>query len=171
MIIITNYKTIKIGNCKKIINLDKTICNTCNIKLKIIGSRKRKYISEDLNHEILIIKRLQCPKCKKIHHELPDFIVPYKRHHVNTIERAIDKDTADIPCETSTFAKIRDWFKKAGPYFAGCLASLWQRLAEADEAQFDSLPESMKRKGWLGRLVKIVANSNLWPQTRSAFCL
>ncbi|WP_307545897.1 DUF6431 domain-containing protein [Paenibacillus sp. V4I5] len=30
--------------------------------------------------KLLVIRRLHCSQCLKIHHELPDCIVPYKRY-------------------------------------------------------------------------------------------
>ncbi|MEW5785724.1 MAG: DUF6431 domain-containing protein, partial [Bacillota bacterium] len=47
----------------------------------MIGSRKRTFINEAGEREILIIRRLRCKNCKRVHHELPDIIVPYKRYN------------------------------------------------------------------------------------------
>ena len=51
---------------------------------------------EDGSTATLIIRRLRCRKCGRIHHELPDSIVPYKRYDADAIETKLtDKYSAE----------------------------------------------------------------------------
>ncbi|WP_302848190.1 DUF6431 domain-containing protein [Paenibacillus naphthalenovorans] len=54
-----------------------------------MGSRKR--ISRNATGEVkvLSLRRLHCTGCCKIHHELPDFLVPYKRYESTCIEEVV----------------------------------------------------------------------------------
>ncbi|MED4936026.1 DUF6431 domain-containing protein [Heyndrickxia coagulans] len=45
--------------------------------MKVIGTRDRKAIDRSGKKHIYNIRRLQCEQCGKIHHELPEFLVPY----------------------------------------------------------------------------------------------
>ena len=42
---------------------------------------------------VLSIRRLRCADCKRIHHELPDILVPYKHHVRESIETTITAET------------------------------------------------------------------------------
>ncbi|WP_335338494.1 DUF6431 domain-containing protein [Paenibacillus naphthalenovorans] len=55
----------------------------------VVGSRKR--ISRNATGEVkvLSLRRLRCTGCCKIHHELPDFLVPYKRYESTCIEEVV----------------------------------------------------------------------------------
>jgi hypothetical protein len=121
------------------------------------------------------IRRLRCKGCGKIHHELPDFLVPYKRHCAETVEKIVEGNIGDVCCEGSTIKRIGRWFEARAGYFFGCLESIALRsgIAVAVEAG----PKLMRikasfggRSGWLGSLVRMTVNANLWPHTRSAYC-
>lgn len=64
----------------------------------------------------LTIRRLRCSNetCHLIHHELPDIIVPYKRHEALTIGYLIllplNQTMLSHPCEISTIYRLRTWF-------------------------------------------------------------
>ncbi len=105
-------------------------CPCCGERLTIIGSRLRKCIKGSGETIILNIRRLRCVHCKQIHHELPDFIVPYKRYEVDCIENVVsDQDlTLDIATDECTLYRWKRWFETLSPYLAGCLISLSGRL-------------------------------------------
>ncbi|MGI6649770.1 MAG: DUF6431 domain-containing protein [Bacillota bacterium] len=46
----------------------------------------RVFINDVGNQNVLVIRRLRCRHCHRIHHELPDILVPYKRHSSESIE-------------------------------------------------------------------------------------
>jgi hypothetical protein len=78
-------------------------CPCCGDVLKVIGSRSRKYINKDEEKVVLIIRRLRCCMCHKIHHELPDFLVPYKRYESSSLEAVITGDeNISVSAEEST---------------------------------------------------------------------
>ncbi|HHU77992.1 MAG TPA: hypothetical protein GXZ29_03815 [Clostridiales bacterium] len=147
--------------------------------MKVVGSRPRKYLQEDASQVILIIRRLRCMECNKIHHELPDILVPYKRYKSECIEAVVAKKsstTLAIACDESTLHQWKSWFNALREYFAGCLQSIAVQLGkETEEA---SRPKSVLHRiwhyvgdarGWLARIVRPLVNWNLWVQTRSAF--
>lgn len=104
------------------------------------------------------IRRLRCKGCRKIHHELPDLLVPYKRHSLETIEKIISEDQGTVCCEESTVRKIRAWWMSLRLYFVNILAT----LEEKHGVQFGNPPTPKE-------IVRAVVNAHLWVHTRSAF--
>lgn len=154
------------------------ICGSGNFK--VIGTRKRTLINSAGDMIILVIRRLRCLDCKKIHHELPDIAVPYKRHASEHIEAAVTGDeNLSVAADESTINRWRKWFTERAGYFLGCLTSIGARDGMRFVATPSRSPESALRgilsyagdaPGWLARIVRPIANSNLWPHTRFAFC-
>jgi hypothetical protein len=161
VISISDYK-IEFNNEKNvfyIISCEISICPVCGcIHLKVIGSRRRILIDTNGEKQTYIIRRMRCRDCKKIHHELPDCIVPYKRHSVNTFQAVIDDKTDDVPCEESTICKIKHWWLLVKDYFKGILAV----LSAKQNIKFSTCPK-------LCEIVRAIVNSNFWIHTRSAF--
>lgn len=113
----------------------------------------------------LIIRRMKCPHCGRIHHELPDCIVPYKRYSVSLIVAVVkgsDEATDIFPGETSTTARLRSWFRLFQNYV--------NRMRNHYLLLFNVDVHSLKLKtvGGMKRIVRILANTNFWPQTRFA---
>lgn len=154
-------------------------CPCCSGKLKVIGSRQRVYIDGTGEKNIVIIRRLRCVDCDRIHHELPDILVPYKRHSSITIEAVIEENRdLSTPADESTIRRWKDWFKAMGNYFSGCLLSVAIHCGKEFVEEKTSRPLSKLQRiwqyvgdasGWLARLVRAVTNSNLFIHTRSAF--
>jgi len=180
MVIIPNYQikfNPKTGRFHVKSN-ETAFCPTCGKKLEVIGSRERGIIKYDGKKLPLQIRRLKCEKCNKIHHELPDLIVPYKRYASSTIEKILlDKNSIkdDCLCEISTITRVKSWFNTQREYFQGTLQSL-QLLYNQDDEIYRKISELIPLEnydrlstGWLKTLVRMVVNSNNWVQTRSAF--
>lgn len=159
---------------------EQSFCPCCNGDLKVIGSRRRRYIDGCGNTVILVIRRLRCRSCKKYHHELPDLLVPYKRYGSESIEAVVSMDRdLYVSADESTISDWRRWFKEISDYLLGCLVSiLIQQGSDSAEGFLSTLPRSPLQRmyhlvgdapGWLARVVRPVANFNLWPHTRSAF--
>lgn len=155
-------------------------CPCCGERLTIIGSRQRKCMKGSGETIILNIRRLRCILCKKIHHELPDFVVPYKRYEVDCIESTVggDPKTSDTAADECTLYRWRCWFENLAPYLVGCLTSLSFRYSQIPVELPSEVPRSaLQRIGcfvgnaprWLARVVRPIANLNLWIHTRSAF--
>lgn len=124
----------------------------------VIGSRSRMFIDGGGTPRSMNIRRLCCKGCGKIHHELPDLVVPYKRHCAETIEKIISGDQGAVCCEDSTVGRIRAWWMSLRLYFVSILASL--------EAKYGvEFGKPWEPKG----IVRAVVNAHLWVHTRSAF--
>lgn len=156
------------------------MCPCCGLGLKVIGSRSRIYLDDDAKRVMLVIRRLRCKGCSRVHHELPDILVPYKRYKGKCIESVLSQNTLiDTPADESTIKRWRQWFRDIAPYWVGCLDSLSQRYGTPSAAERSCLPRSLLQRiyshvgkvlGWLSRVVRPIANENLWVHTtRSAF--
>lgn len=147
----------------------------------MIGSCKRKLRQSGEPTKTLIIRRLRCVACSRIHHELPDCIVPYKRFESKCIEEVISSNSKalDIEADEKTLYRVRRWFREQSPYLIGSLKALTHRMGQVlvEEQSELSLPAHQRiglyvgnTPGWLARTVRAVVNSNLWVHTRFA-CL
>ncbi|MDI6915070.1 MAG: DUF6431 domain-containing protein [Desulfitobacteriaceae bacterium] len=155
-------------------------CPCCGEQLSVIGSRKRKSKNSVGQTKVLVIRRLRCVECRRIHHELPDCLVPYKRYESASIECVVSKDSesSDVAADDATLYRMRVWFNTLLPYFLGCLNSIAIRLGQAPVGE-PSVPSLSAHQtiglhigytaGWLARIVRFVVNANLWVHTRSAF--
>jgi hypothetical protein len=160
---------------------EQDLCPCCNGALKVIGSRKRKYIDDTGEHITLVIRRLRCCHCGRIHHELPDILVPFKRHCSESIEAVITGNTKlTVAADETTLWRWRVWFQVMAKYFFGCLMAInfqFKKGKEAVEASIRLSQSALQRilylvgdaSGWLARVVRSIANLNFWVHTRSAF--
>ncbi|MCL6444653.1 MAG: DUF6431 domain-containing protein [Alicyclobacillus sp.] len=151
-------------------------CPCCQGDLRVIGSRERTWIQVTGNKAKLIIRRLRCSDCKKIHHELPNFLVPYRRHEAQVIEDVLTEQATPVSVEESTIRRWRHWFEEFGPYAAGCLESIASRFVQTAEGSSVHPQTALQRigrlvgqkPGWLARTVRPIVNLHLWIHTRSA---
>jgi len=160
-------------------NLEQLSCPCCGGQLSVIGSRKRKCIDNEGSRIVLRIRRLRCKVCRSIHHELPDILVPYKRHCSENIESVLNpKGVICVAADDSTIRRWREWFRRYTDHFVGCLESIAIRLSGKTAKKMTRSSESGFRRvielvgdapGWLARIIRPVANTNNWIHTRSAF--
>lgn len=146
----------------------------------MIGSRERICITESGEKIVLIIRRLRCTQCRRIHHELPDMLVPYKLHVSDSIEAVVREDlTLSVSADDCTLGRWKSWFNAMVDYFQGCLKSIAIRFCRENAEDKSGLPKSKLQRiwqyvgnapGWLARIVRPIVNTNLWVHTRSAFC-
>ncbi|WP_177213477.1 DUF6431 domain-containing protein [Proteiniclasticum ruminis] len=70
--------------------MEKSVCPICMGELEIIGSRRRYSIEATGSRQTLVVRRMRCPNnvCRKIHHELPDILVPYKYMQLRSWRRS-----------------------------------------------------------------------------------
>lgn len=154
---------------------ENSVCPVCgNQELKVIGSRKRGVLKGDDEVIFLIIRRLRCSDCKRIHHELPDILVPYKRYSSGVIEAIVDDMSDEISCENSSIYRIKRWFQEVSGYIAGCLGAVAAQRGLEFTVTSCLVSQRIKayvgsEPGWLARVVRTVANTNNWLHTRSAF--
>ncbi len=133
-------------------------CPVCDGLLKYLARRLRKLVDAAGETVSLLICRLRCCDCRRIHHELPDCIVPYKRHCAETVETIVTGRVIETTIEESTINRIRKWWTLLSLYFASVLASLTEKYGVLFSK--DCAPRE---------IVRAVVNANLWAYTRSAF--
>jgi len=99
-----------------------------------------------------MIRRLRCEICGKIHHELPDVLVPYKRYGADVVENAISgKCSAKYgSVSAETVRRFRCWWEEVEVHFLNVLLTL-----VVTGASFGN-PPTFREK------VRAVANSNNW---------
>jgi hypothetical protein len=122
----------------------------CGGELFTKGLRKRKLILSGEEKITLMIRRLQCEHCGRIHHELPDILVPYKRHCSATIEAVIGGGD-QVAVETRTNQRIAEWWRKVGTYFLRVMKSLFVKY---------EIPPVEKPA--FGEVVRAAVNSGNW---------
>jgi len=108
-------------------------CPGCNGSLVVIGSRNRTMLDDDRNRVVFRIRRLHCKPCSRIHHELPDQCVPYKRSHWIAVLASLASNLAVMLSSNSS-------------------QTAHERIGQVVGV----------RVGWLARIVRPVANSNVW---------
>ena len=144
----------------------------------MVGSRPRVWLNSSGEKAKLFIRRLYCEACRRIHHELPDLLVPYKRYDAESIEGAVSEPPRpDIAADESTLRRWKCWFLAWAVYAAGCLQSIALRVT-LPVVRSSERPQSVLRllgrfvgdaAGWLSRAVRPIVNSNLW--VTDPFCL
>lgn len=153
-------------------------CPCCDGQLEVVGSRRRVWYKSSGDRVKLIIRRLRCEHCERIHHELPDLLVPYKRYDAESIEGAVSEPPrTDIAADESTLRRWKCWFLAWAVYAAGCLQSVATRFnlpVASPSARPQSALQLLGRfvgdaAGWLSRVVRPIANSHLW--VTDPFCL
>jgi hypothetical protein len=128
--------------------------------------------------QVLIIRRLRCDACARVHHELPDCLLPCRRYDTARFEAfATEGVTAAVAAEPSTFTRWQAWFRAWIPYVQRCWVVLQarQRIPATAGALpwLTSLPTRApwapsSAVRWLAAVVQRLVNEALWVQTRSA---
>lgn len=145
------------------------------------GTKNRKAKDHTGQGKTYNIRRLKSTKCGTIHHELSDFLIPYKRYEAECIEDVItNPSTHIVAADDSTLSRWQVWFHQFVDYWIGCLNSIIVKTSQGN------IPQNFTSKcsgnalqkigrlvgdanGWLTRIVRPIANINLWIHTRSAF--
>ncbi|WP_240697229.1 DUF6431 domain-containing protein [Sporolactobacillus sp. THM19-2] len=156
-------------------------CPCCGEKLNVIGSRRRNYRERSGEKKVLVIRRLRCTDCQKIHHELPDFLVPYKRYQADCLEKALSEpETCDIAADNAMIYRWEKWFCALADYWINCLHAI-HLCFQLEKDPVNPMPtgsltvlEQLGQivstgSGWLSRMTRPIANVNLWVQTRPTF--
>lgn len=130
-------------------SMEQIPCPCCGEHLNVIGSRRRKYLTSLSQPKVLVIRRLRCCHCSRIHHELPDILVPYKRYASEAIEPVVANEPAlSVAVDESTLTRWRHWFAECAEHFAGYLESIRIRYGH-DSAQGPStLASSVLQRIW-----------------------
>ena len=131
-------------------------CDSSDIIKK--GWRSRKLITFIGTILFLLVQRVRCKGCGRIHHVLPDTIVPYKRYDAETIEAVIDGNPEEALCELEEreIYRIKSWWAEMKLYI----------LKKADSI-INKRKIQINPKSKLTVIVRTLANAHLWPGTRS----
>lgn len=155
MIIISNYRQEHKNGMIYIRSEEESVCPICQSSLKVIGSRHRVVVRHGFQ-QTLVIRRLRCHRCMVIHHELPDILIPYKRHCAYTIDMVfMDNENKATP-NMSTAYRIRRWWHVLKMYFAFLAVSLNIRF----DAVFSTSPTPAE-------IARAMTNSHSWTHTHS----
>lgn len=97
----------------------------CGEEKRVIGSRKRKIVRGGGDPRVLVIRRMRCCKCRKIHHELPDCIVPFKRYESECLEHVVSQSEAasTVAADEATLCHLKIGFQEQSTYLLGELRS------------------------------------------------
>lgn len=155
--------------------MEQHYCPHCEARLNPYDRRDRKCRDGNGDWKVLVIRRLRCanPLCRRIHTELPDFLVPYKRYQISAIESVLAGTAQVAPLEESTRQRWRRWYRILRDHLLGVAASVRRHLQETVRtllASPNSSPittpslDGMK----LTELVRLTVNTGNWITTRSA---
>jgi len=146
------------------------LCPECGQVLSYRDSRLRVCKTHGGKKSYLLIRRLKCCHCHRLHNELPDILAPYKHYETEVIEDVVDGviDADDIeteayPCET-TMRRWREWVERNTYRIDGMLKSTGYRFLGFSEQLLKSsvsLLNELRRDGagWLGIILRIIYNS------------
>jgi hypothetical protein len=119
----------------------------------------------------LVIRRTQCESCSRIHHELPDILIPYNHYDAESIEGVLaEPEHANVAADESTLLRWRAWFAAWSVYAQGVLTSLALRFdlplvhsSTATQSVLHVLGRFVgTTAGLLSRAVRPIANSHAW---------
>ncbi len=124
----------------------------------MIGTRRRRFIQENGEKAALMIRRFRCKGCGRIHHELPDMLIPYKQHIAATVEKIYSGNRWDVCCDDNEIRRIYLWLMQV---FLPMAASLY---SPQPTAQRVLLRRSISGSppGWLSELVYRLVSENRW---------
>ena len=144
--------------------LEEVPCPVCGGRLKVRGTCHRRLITKD-GAEVYRLRVMECCSCAKTHRELPDEIVPYKRHSVDMIESIsmAEPGNHETITDHSTWRRITLWVIWFRQYAQNILEGL-KILAASSRTEF---PGELSCSS-LANSVRIVANSGNWVQHRTA---
>lgn len=147
-------------------------CPYCGGKFKVIGSRRRILYKQDGSCIFLVVRRLRCLDCEKISHELPDVVVPYKRHESDAIAYGLTEDVPpEIDCcmaEYSTISRWKHWLFYNRLFFEESLRIIQTQTNHISFPHLPLSPLNRQPKDWLRLLVYHLVNTGFWEHTRLA---
>lgn len=154
-------------------------CPYCDEELRPYGKRLRIW-KKTGEVRWVAIRRLYCSRCISIHHEIPDFLVPYKHYENMVIEQAVteNSDRVEADVEESTIRRWRTWYESILYCYDRCIASINEQLKFVPRESMSDLPLSAhqknghsnsKKRPKLAKIVHTVVNSGFWKTTQFAF--
>ena len=146
------------------------VCPHCGVELVYRDTCERHYRLDGGKKVWFRIRRLKCPRCRKLHRELPDVLAPYKHYHLDIIMGMLEgtltqgeDEYENYPCE-KTVERWEAWLSQNKTDIDGYLKSVGYRLLGYGEGLLYStvsLLEQMKCSvdNWLGIILRMIYNS------------
>lgn len=141
-------------------------CPCCGFPMHKHGKRKRhqkSWFPEEIFDHIWIIQRWRCTneKCRRVHHALPAFLIPYKMHDAFTIESALTQSDT-FPLETQSMKQCQKrwtvWFNEIQDHFQSTLKNLEFFGISIEFIRLPLRPLSRQIIGWLPHSTQIITN-------------
>ena len=116
------------------------------------------------------LRRMRCVRCKRLHIELPDILVPNKHYAAELIENVVDGvstpddlSTENYPCER-TMQRWKDWILENRQQIDGYLKSIGSRVSASGSELLksgDSLLQKLRSDGagWLATVNRAIYNT------------
>ena len=155
-----------------VISEEDAICPECQSPLCRRDRKLRVYKEAGGKKSWFAINRLKCTneECRRLHHELPDCMFPYKHYGTEIIEDVVDEVVGsddlgleDYPCE-GTMKHWKWWFSRNKVNIDGQMKSMLQHLLDLDREFLksrDSLLEGLRERispGWLSVVARFIYN-------------
>jgi len=150
-------------------------CPVCTGALVVIGSRPRTRRTPTGDRQVLVIRRLRCTTCYRIHHELPACLVPYQRYDAESWEAVAQHGRqAAVAVDEGTLRRWLGWLTTWGAAARRRWAALAARPGPGrgdpwPAALHGSPPWPAAPPGWLSVVVPHLVQHAGWGQTRSAW--
>ena len=171
MVIITNYELFVNPDGKIICQSHEVaVCPQYQSMLKHRDCRQRVMKREGCDKTWIQINRLYCSKCRRLHTELPDCLVPFKHYASEIIEGVLDdvvtsddEDSEDYPCDM-TMSRWKDWFEINRLFIEGYIRNIGYSIfnegiefLKSSENKFDTI--RMLGKYWLAIIIRLIYNN------------
>ena len=156
-----------------VISEEDTICPECGSPLCRRDRKLRVHKEAGGKKSWFAINRLKCTneKCRRLHNELPDCMIPYKHYGSDIIEDVVDEvigaddpGTENYPCE-ATMKHWKWWISQNEANINGQMRSMLHHLLDLDMEFLksgESLLKELKERispGWLSVVARFLYNS------------
>lgn len=93
---------------------------------------------------MLVIRRIRSCQCRKIHHELPDCIVPFKLYESECLEHVVSQSEASstVAADDATLRRWKDWFQEQSTNLVGALRSVVIRFHQGPVEKSSALSQT-----------------------------
>lgn len=151
-------------------NEDHPVCPCCGAPLHHHDSRKRIWRLPDGKRRHLVIRRMRCDNCSRLHNELPDCLVPYKHYGTTLIEKVVDGRVGpddlgleDYPCER-TMQRWENWIERNTTFIDGYIKSIGYRILNYSDQLLKSRISLLNKlrkleRHWLHIVIPLIYNS------------
>ena len=144
-------------------------CPECGSELKYRDKRLRILRKYGGDTFWILIRRLKCCNCGRLHTELPDCLAPHKHYEIEVIENVvdgiIDEDTieVDYPC-CATMKRWKKWISKEKNNIDGHMKSIGFRILGLGVELLSSTASILELlqdegEGWLSIILRTIYNS------------